>query len=64
MRKQLNKLQIENEYLKKKQECPRALDRSPGSRHMMYWSVAKEISLKDISIFSSGDDVVQLNYTF
>ena len=26
----------------------------------MYWPVAKEISFKDISIFSSGGHVVQL----
>ena len=41
----------------------------PGSltcvlAHMMYWPVAKEISLKDISIFSSGGHVVQLSFTF
>ena len=41
-----------------KQEGPRALDHSPES-----WQrpVAKEISLKDISIFSSGGHVVQLS---
>ena len=48
----------------RKQEDPRALDRSPESWHilkMVYWHVAKEISIKDISIFSSGGHVVQLS---
>ena len=31
---------------------------------MMYRHVVKEISLKDISIFSSGGQVVQLSKTF
>ena len=38
-----------------------ALDRSPESWHMMYWSVAKEIWFKD---FSSYSHVVQPSRTF
>ena len=48
----------------KKHEGPRALDRSPESWHIRWcidWPVAKEISFKDISIFSSSGHVVQLS---
>ena len=41
-----------------------ALDRSPESClafKMMHWTVAIEMSFKDISIFSSGGHVVQLS---
>ena len=47
----------------KKQEGPRALDRSPESwpHKMMNWPVAKDISFKDNSIFSIGGHFVQLS---
>ena len=47
------KFALKSSYI---QESSMALDRSPESCHMMYWSVAKEISFKD---FSSYSHVVQ-----